>query len=509
MEDNRPYKIPKPKGLTEYILKHCQRQGYLIFSEKEDKVVCTRCGAEFPLRKMGWIRHVPHRNRRGGYYPTCPQEICPACREPALPKNIQYGRKTLRDYGRIVWMRAYGKVTFLEVDRFMIDYENPHPEVCYDATQQIRLTAEKQERWDRDDGWFGTFKWYRVKKIGLKAPPQTYGYSDWHDHFYEVEIGTDLRYADVDPGRFDRGYWDENMEIAGMIRYMSDFLRYPAIEILEKSGFENIVISRVLGQRSRYINLRAKDLRKILKVDGADVKKLREKNPAVKFVTDLHQIRKMAPWAEIKDVEELKTITNVYIDEQEMAMIEERADVSKLLKRILEETRATGDMFTLSDYADYLEAVTRLGRRLDKKTLYPGNFLRAHNEAIDEAEEKKMTIDAANFAKYQKEITRMEEPMIRGDLMLRPARTPQELRNESQALNHCVRTYIDRVARGQTSILFIRRAEAPEKPYFTMELNSKGEMVQCRGKNNCGYPAEVGKLIEEFMNDYEKGKVTA
>ena len=509
MEDNRPYRIPRPKGLTEYVLQHCQRQAYLIFSEKEEKIICTRCGAEFPLQKMPWIRHAPDARPTGGYHVGCRMEMCPKCRKAGLPKNIRYGRKSLRDYGRIIWMRAYGKVTFLEVDRFLIDYKDPHPQVFYDATQQIRLTKETQERWDRDDGWFGTFGWYRVKKIGLKASPQAYGYSDWHDHLYDVAVGTDLQYADVDTARFDSGCWDENIEISRLIRYMTDFLKYTATEILEKSGFETLVMNRAAGLRSRYLNMRARDLRKILKVNGADVRALREEEPSIGFLESLHQIRKMAPWAEVRDVSELDAIANVYINSQKMGMVKERTDVSKLLRRLLEETRATGGHITLNDYADYLEAVIRLGRRLDKKTLYPKNFLRAHDEAIEEAEEKKTTIDAANFAKYQREITGMEGPQIRGDLLIRPAKTPQELRNESQALNHCVRTYIDRVAKGQTSILFIRRVKEPDRPYFTMELNSSGEMVQCRGRNNCGYPKEVGEFIREFMKEYKKARVHA
>ena len=66
-------------------------------------------------------------------------------------------------------------------------------------------------------------------------------------------------------------------------------------------------------------------------------------------------------------------------------------------------------------------------------------------------------------------------------------------------LNHCVRAYIDKVARGITSILFIRRMEEPEKPYFTLELSPKGEVVQCRGDHNCSCPEEV----EEFINKWK------
>ena len=34
MEDNRPYKIPWPKGLKEYILEDCARHYYMFFFDK-------------------------------------------------------------------------------------------------------------------------------------------------------------------------------------------------------------------------------------------------------------------------------------------------------------------------------------------------------------------------------------------------------------------------------------------------------------------------------------------
>lgn len=503
MEDNRPYKINPPKDLGEYIRRNCARRFYMFFSNKVGKAKCSYCGTEFDLEKIPYLKHEKTTGQV--------QISCPECGMQVTPKDMRYGRKKLRDFGRITWVKAIKGVTFFETDEFIIDYTTPLPAVLILPVEMIRLSAKSQERWDYDPYYK---RWYKVKNIDLKAPPQVYAISDWHDHLYarrtgQVEVGTDLKYANRDIDRFYDWYFDERWMISRIIRYLSDFLKYPAIEILEKSGFENIVTNRASGQKSRHINIRAKDLRKILKVNGADVKALRQISPTVSFMETLHNVREWAPWAKVEDITELGGIMNRYVRQDQLDLIRRYADPSKLLRQILDYTRATGDDFTINDYADYLEAAVRLGRRMDKKTIYPKDFIAAHNQAVDEAEANKQHIDAKNFSRYQREITGLTEPYISGPLLIRPAATPQELRDESRALNHCVKTYVKKVAEGRTSILFIRKTEEPDKPYFTMEIDNKGRMVQCRGDHNCGYPEDVGLFINEFMTQYLKARATA
>ena len=109
-----------------------------------------------------------------------------------------------------------------------------------------------------------------------------------------------------------------------------------------------------------------------------------------------------------------------------------------------------------------------------------------------------------NFRKSQRMITGMDAPFVLGKYMIRPAETPAELRAESRDLNHCVRTYVDSVARGTTSILFIRETKKPDTPLFTLELSAKGNVVQCRGDHNCGYPEEVAEFIKAWKAWWDK-----
>lgn len=56
---------------------------------------------------------------------------------------------------------------------------------------------------------------------------------------------------------------------------------------------------------------------------------------------------------------------------------------------------------------------------------------------------------------------------------------------------------MERVAKGETSIYFIRKAEAPETPYFTMEYRDN-HVTQCRGYKNCGMPPKVEAFVKVF-----------
>lgn len=488
MEDTRPYKIPRPKGLEKYILENCTATDYIFFSKKEDWWECTHCGHRGKLDELPVApKHVP-RGDNGKITTRCPH-----CGAVVTPKDARYGRKSLTDRGRIIWTRGIGRVTVVEVDIFAIDYTTLPPTVRIGPDEQLRLSAKSQERWDLKYWYGGGTSWEKVQSISLRVKPAMLGgRSAYHDHLRLCGTGTDLQYADVRQFWEDDIEFDENWSAKKTIRYMSDFLKYPAIEILEKSGFRQIVEDRAEGRKTKAVNLRAKDLRKILKCDGGDVKKLRREKADIRFLENMLRIRAIAPWAQVEDIDELSRIIG-YQD-----IKNQHENPQKLLRKLLEERRATGSNITLGDYNDYLNWAEKLGWRMDKKTLYPENFKEAHDRAMILYGKHTDRIIAEGFADAQRKITTMTKPWTDGRLLIRPAASPMELNMESKILCHCVRTYAARVADGRTSILFIRKAEDPDMPYFTLELNTDHKIVQCRGNHNCDYPEDVEDFIKKW-----------
>lgn len=82
-------------------------------------------------------------------------------------------------------------------------------------------------------------------------------------------------------------------------------------------------------------------------------------------------------------------------------------------------------------------------------------------------------------------------------------KTSDDLIIEGAMLNHCVGNYITEVMNGTTDILFIRRKNEPEKPFYTLEIS--GDAVrQCHGVNNCNI---TDKTLMDFLKAFceEKG----
>ena len=61
--------------------------------------------------------------------------------------------------------------------------------------------------------------------------------------------------------------------------------------------------------------------------------------------------------------------------------------------------------------------------------------------------------------------------------------TAKAIRYEGKALSHCVGGYADRHIKGVLTILFLRRASEPNRPYVTIEMNGN-RLVQVHGYLN-------------------------
>lgn len=76
-------------------------------------------------------------------------------------------------------------------------------------------------------------------------------------------------------------------------------------------------------------------------------------------------------------------------------------------------------------------------------------------------------------------------------------KNPTELAAEGTKLHHCVSSYIKRVAEGSTNIVFIRKVEEPDVPFFTVEIDNDNIIQQVHGFGNRNANTEPN--MEEFV----------
>lgn len=90
-----------------------------------------------------------------------------------------------------------------------------------------------------------------------------------------------------------------------------------------------------------------------------------------------------------------------------------------------------------------------------------------------------------------------------GSYIIKYPESPTEIIREGTVLHHCAKQFVDIVAEGETMLLFVRRKELPDKPFYTLEVRN-GAVRQCHGFDNRSID-EVPDL-KEFLEKFCKEK---
>lgn len=156
----------------------------------------------------------------------------------------------------------------------------------------------------------------------------------------------------------------------------------------------------------------------------------------------------------------------------------------------------------MQTYNDYLLLIADD----EQKDLYPENLLSAHDAAVDRLTMREQEKEYERYNEYIESFFRetskyLELKFEDGDFKVEIPRKPCDLVKESEALHHCVKTYIYAVAEGNTQICLIRKNDAP---YMTIEIKDSA-IVQAKKKYN-HYPNEDDeKFLEKWCE--EKGLI--
>lgn len=170
------------------------------------------------------------------------------------------------------------------------------------------------------------------------------------------------------------------------------------------------------------------------------------------------------------------------------------------------------------DWKDYIGWSRKLGYNMrDEYVLMPPDFQKAHDRLMEEAKRKEDERLRRQKARIRTRVNAILKQMLERDeqtplqmrtknLMIVVPASADEIRAEGQILHHCVATYVERVARGETLILFVRKTDKPDEPYFTMEWRDD-RVIQCRGNRNCDMPADVKAFVTAFEKKMQEETV--
>ncbi len=170
----------------------------------------------------------------------------------------------------------------------------------------------------------------------------------------------------------------------------------------------------------------------------------------------------------------------------------------------------------LTDWKDYISLASALKYDLNDEYYYlPPDLSEAHDRVVKEHKKNEDKIARRKLREQEKLFKQMmKEGCMDGmvlktkDLMIVVPKSLEDIKAEGRELHHCVGTYCDKVAKGETMILFVRKVEAPDQPYYTMEWKDK-KVVQCRGVRNQGMTKEVSAFVKTFETKMKKADLMA
>lgn len=162
------------------------------------------------------------------------------------------------------------------------------------------------------------------------------------------------------------------------------------------------------------------------------------------------------------------------------------------------------------DYNDYVTCCIELRYDLtDTAISRPHNFQEMHDRVTSLVRDLRAKREAENLKGVQSVYEQLHDLIewTDGKLLVRMAHDAGDLIREGREMHHCVGTYGRRVADGMCFIFFIRRAEKPDKPFYTVEIKpdlKKLQIVQCRGYRNNDRSMEEREEVNAFLAKYAR-----
>lgn len=150
-----------------------------------------------------------------------------------------------------------------------------------------------------------------------------------------------------------------------------------------------------------------------------------------------------------------------------------------------------------SFWLDYVDFIQRLGISLDKNRLFPKDLKTEHDKMSK-------NLKILNDEAYEDDIAEFEEMLRPYNLenkryLIRCAKTIDELKDESNQMNHCVRNYIPKIAHHKSAVFFLREQSEKEKSLVTIEIDPVDKvLLQARRKDNAEPTSEQMFFINEW-----------
>lgn len=480
-----------PEGLEAWVRREIiGRDDTLIYKKGNVRGLCYACGRQVRAN-MTSGRFMQYRGTR-----------CPDCGTSVMCVLAAGDRFRNHYVQNIVAMQkgTDGKTVFFRQWHVLRDPEARYENVSkwLQEIGRYAIRGNKVAKWlhEYKENYYTCVDRYRLESWQRIKGAEVYDgeYVFFSASAEEAVSGTKLQYADI------IGYYradNADARASNIIRYAMDWARYPVMEYLWKAGFRGLAFGRV--------GCMTKENRDAIRWMQTTLKNcfrfplhlLKAKPPEDWSLDDVAKLNKL--WAmhqeghlAERDVVELMAFS---IDYNTLRPTMQYAPLRKIIKYLSGQIEGAPRAVE-NTFRDYIQECEQLGLDLtQKEILFPRDLVEAHNRTMAQVTFQKNKADQAKFAAAAEKLEKLA--WEQDGLIIRPAREQVELQEEGAALHHCVGGYIQRMADGETAIFFVRRAEKPAEPFYTLELQNK-KVTQCRTTNNKSHVSD--ERVKAFVD---------
>lgn len=444
------YEYDRKEAQTGYC-SYCEKQVPVIKPRHNKKTVCRCCKKEVIFKSTGKIKTL----QRDDYYTECIQKI-----------KGGFVIRTFRNYS--YWGKAKPenpRWVMFEEDRYLV-FDNG---IC--AHYEWGMYKNKKHRWLPSE----------------RGIHETY-YSEIRTKLYTRNLSalkkTVLKNSAVD-------CWDELP--CGTSKYLYIERGNPVVEKLARIGMfrmarEMIKIAYRTGKDM--IEQDATELTKMLKIDKARLKRLKDMDGnmcALRWMQYEKMVNTIWPDAMIKDFSE----AGIDAHEGHLGFLPAPLHFVKIWNYMKKQAKLSGESIrqTRTTWMDYVNMAEKAKWNTKaEQILYPKNLKEAHTNVILYLKEDTLKGQAKKLEKKWPKVNGILPSLkkfeyTQGNYLIRTPDSILDIVKEGTALNHCVHTcdfYFDRIQKNESYLFFLRKKDAPDTPWYTLEVEPSGNIRQKR-----------------------------
>lgn len=466
-----------PKNWIAWVSKYGIMEHYIFYKYQKNGATngyCTYCKKHVPIRS-------PKYNQKGH---------CNICGQPVTFRSVgKSGRFCTKWYRVYLVQRRKTSGFVIRIFQARTWYKKAGYADCETTCHEEQRRIFSANGKEISNFVYGLFKrremrwilywkpwYYTCCGIQYKGNVYPYTLSDLSRHELK-ETGLReyaLRQKKIDPGKY-LYLWQtypvlEQIVKAGLFQLVDDILEYRATDAIKRKG----------RKPTEFLSVTKKEFRRLRDMNGGakELKWLQFEKSSGRIIKD----------------EEIYWMAKEELEPKDLQFVLDRMSICQVRHYLVKQSEKSGDDIShiLQVWKDYLSMAGKLRLDVYDSIIYRTSDLqRRHSEAVIQMEEKKKEIRRREleekYVGFQEQLIALKEKyeFSAGEYQIVAPKSIDDILYEGDTLHHCVNktdNYFDRIASKESYILFLRKKENPEVPFYTLEVEPDGTIRQKRAE---------------------------